>query len=97
MGWLVAGLARLALILVWLFTSLVSRAFDGGVWGWLLPLLGVLFFPITALTYVVVYSLANGVTGWAWLWVGLAVLMDLAAHSAGVRSTRRRSSRFGAA
>ncbi|HEX9037627.1 MAG TPA: hypothetical protein VF808_11620 [Ktedonobacterales bacterium] len=93
MGWLVTGLARLALILVWIFTSLVSHAFGGGVWGWLGPLLGVLFLPITALTYAVVYALAGGVSGWAWLWVALAVLADLAAHSPGVRTIQRRSMR----
>ena len=89
MGWGVAGLARLALIGVWIFTSLVSRAFDGGMWGWLLPLLGVLFLPLTALTYLVVYALANGVAGWAWAWVVLAFLADLAAHGSGVASRRR--------
>ncbi len=94
MGWLVAGLARVALIFVWIFTNLVSRAFDGGVWGWLLPLIGVLFFPITALTYVVVYSLASGVTGWAWLWIALAFLVDLAAHSAGVFTSSRRRAHY---
>jgi hypothetical protein len=90
MGWLVAGLARLALIFVWIFTNLVQRAFDGGVWGWALPLLGVLILPITTLAYVVVNVLAGGVTGWAWLWIALAFLVDLAAHSPGVRATQHR-------
>ena len=94
MGWLIAGLARLALIFVWIFTPYVTRAFDGGLWGWLLPLLGVLFLPITALTYIVVDALANGVTGWAWLWIVLAFLVDLAAHSSGVISSSRRRPRY---
>jgi len=37
--------ARLALIFVWVLTSLVNRAFHG---GWLLPLLGILFLPLRA-------------------------------------------------
>lgn len=97
MSWLVAGLARVALIFVWIFTSLVGSAFDGGVWGWLGPLLGVLFFPITALTYIIVHALAGGVEGWAWLWVVLALLIDLAAHSPGVSSAQRRIARSQAA
>lgn len=97
MGWFIAGIARLALILVWIFTSLVSHAFDGGVGGWLLPLLGVLFLPITALTYVVVYALAGSVTGWEWLWIAMALLADLAAHSPGIRTIQRRTARYGSA
>jgi hypothetical protein len=97
MGWLVAGLARLALIFVWIFTPYVARAFDGGFWGWFLPLLGVLFLPITGLTYVIVYAMAGGVTGWAWAWVVLAFLVDVAAHGPAAYSTRRRAARYGTA
>ena len=95
MGWGVAGLARLALIGVWIFTPYVYRTFDGGLWGWLLPLLGILFLPITALAYIVVYALANGVTGWAWAWIVLAFLADAAANGSGAYSTRRRAARYG--
>lgn len=94
MAWLVAGLARLALIAVWIFTPYVARAFDGGLWGWLLPLLGVLFLPITALAYIIVYALENGVTGWSWLWIVLAFLVDLAAHSSAAYQSQRRATRY---
>ncbi len=87
MGCVVAFLYRLALLLVWLLTPLVGRAFNG---GWILPLLGLLFLPLTTLVYVVVYALGNGVSGWAWLWVVLALFLDLATHGSGVRSTQRR-------
>ena len=93
MSWLVALFARLALLVVWLSTTLVNRAFHG---GWLLPLLGLLFLPITTLTYVLVYSISGSVTGWGWLWVVLAFLLDLAAHSFPSRSAARaRSTRGG--
>jgi hypothetical protein len=79
MSWLLALFSRIALLWVWIGTPLVSRAFHG---GWLLPLLGILLLPITTLVYVLVYALSgNGVTGWGWLWVVLAVLVDLGAHS----------------
>ena len=93
MSWFVALFARLALLIVWLSTPLVHRAFQG---GWVLPLLGILFLPITTLTYVLVYYISGSVTGWAWLWIALACLLDLAANSYPARSaTRARSTRAG--
>ena len=93
MSWLVALFARLALLVVWLTTPLVNRAFHG---GWILPLLGILILPITTLTYVLVYYVYGSVTGWSWLWVALAVLLDLAANSyPGRLATRARSTRAG--
>ena len=60
MSWLFALFARLALLVVWLSTPLVQRAFHG---GWLLPLLGLLFLPITTLTYVLAYYISGSVAG----------------------------------
>jgi hypothetical protein len=87
MGCLIALFARLALLVVWVSTLLVDHAFHG---GWLLPLLGIIFLPITTLVYVLVYSISGGVTGWGWLWVILALLLDLGAHSSGAYSNRHR-------
>lgn len=90
MSWFIALFARLALLAVWLFTLLVDRAFHG---GWLVPLLGILILPITTLAYVLVYSITGSVTGWGWLWVVLALLLDLAAHSFPARQAARARSR----
>jgi hypothetical protein len=87
MGCLIALFARLALLVVWVSTPLVDRAFHG---GWLLPLLGIIFLPITTLVYVLVYYISGGVTGWGWLWVVLALLLDLGAHSSGAYTNRHR-------
>jgi hypothetical protein len=87
MGCLAALFARLALLFVWVSTPLVNRAFHG---GWLLPLLGIIFLPITTLVYVLVYSISSGVTGRGWLWVVLAFLLDLGAHSSGAYANRHR-------
>jgi hypothetical protein len=93
MSWLVALFARVALLVVWLSTPLVNHAFHG---NWILPLLGILLLPITTLTYVLVYYISGSVTGWGWLWVVLAFLLDLAANSAPARNaTRARSRRSG--
>ena len=92
MSWLVALFARVALFVVWRSTPLVNHAFHG---GWILPLLGLLLLPITTLTYVLVYYISGSVTGWAWLWIVLAVLVDLAANSYPARSAARARSTRG--
>jgi hypothetical protein len=88
MGCLLALLARIGLLVVWLQTPLVKNGFHN---GWILPLLGLIFLPITTLSYVVVYALGNGtVSGAAWLWVILGLLFDLGLHGSGVSSNRTR-------
>ena len=60
---LLAGFApRIALVLVWIFTNLVDRAFS----GFLVPLLGLIFLPYATLFYVLSWSPVGGVTGWGW-------------------------------
>ncbi len=88
---IIQGFARLALLLVWVLTPLVNRAFFG---GWLLPLLGLIFLPCTTLVYVLVFLPGSGVTGWGWLWVVLAFLFDLGVYSSPARrAARARSGR----
>ena len=86
--WLLGLLARVALVVIWVTTPLVTRAFHG---GWIVPLLGVLLLPVTTLTYIVVFALAGSVTGLAWLWVAGALLLDLASHA--VQTNKRSSGR----
>ena len=84
--WLLGLLARIAVVVIWVTTPLVTRAFHG---GWIVPLLGVFFLPVTALTYTVVSALAGSVTGLGWLWVAGALLLDLASHAG--QTNKRRS------
>lgn len=91
MGCLLALLARIGVLVVWTQTSLVKTAFHD---GWILPLLGLIFLPITTLSYVVVYAFGNGVNGAAWLWVLLGLLFDLGMHGSGVSSNRTRFVRY---
>jgi CDP-diglyceride synthetase len=89
MGCLFAILAalspRLALVLVWIFTNLVDRAFE----GFLLPLLGLIFLPFTTLLYVLAYKPVVGVTGWGWFFVFIGVLFDLGSYGGGAFGRRR--------
>ena len=87
MSWLVALFARLALLVVWLSTPLVNRAFQG---GWVLPLLGILFLPITTLVYVLVFYISGSVTGWGWLWVILGLVLDISSYSSSAYTNRNR-------
>lgn len=74
---------RLALFAVWIFSDLLSRAFD----SWVLPVLGFLLLPWTTLAYVVMWDVGtNRVSGFEWFVVVLAFLADVGAYESGRRS-----------
>lgn len=65
---------RLALFVMFLFTDLLSRAFD----EWVIPLLGFFLLPWTTLAYAAMWSIGgDGVTGFDWFIVILAFVVDL--------------------
>jgi hypothetical protein len=83
---LLAGFApRVVLVLVWIFSNLVDRAFS----GFLIPLLGLIVFPYATLFYVLAYSPVGGVSGWGWAFVILGFVLDLGHWTGGGRSARR--------
>ena len=75
---------RVALGFVWIFTSLVDRAYDNT----LIPILGFVFLPWTTLVYALAYD-GNGVSGLGWFFVGLALLADISSHAATARQSRQ--------
>lgn len=90
MGCLVALFAlispRLALFALWIFSDLLSRAFE----SWILPLLGFFLLPWTTLAYAVMWGVGgDGVTGFEWFIVILAFLVDLGSYAEGRRGRRR--------
>ena len=76
---------RLAAIFLWLARPAMFSAAFGGSWLW--PLLGVIFLPFTTLMYVILWS-PTGLTGWDWLWLILAVVLDLMHYSSTAYSNR---------
>lgn len=84
---IIAALApRIALLLVWIFTPYVSRAFlNKFIW----PFLGLLFLPFTTLMYSLVWVPGIGVTGVRWVWVVIGVVLDIAWHSGGAYRSRK--------
>jgi len=69
---------RLALFGIFLFSDLLSRAFD----SWFVPLLGFFLLPWTTLAYAVMWSASsNRVSGFEWFIVILAFLIDLGSYA----------------
>ena len=79
-----AAAPRLALIVMWLFTDLLSRTFDSFV----LPLLGFIFLPLTTVIYVFVSPGGLGTFDWILLVIGF--LIDLGSYGSGAYGRRRR-------
>jgi hypothetical protein len=77
---------RLALFIVWIARpKLVDAAFD----TWIVPLLGIIFFPFATLIYVILYTPGVGLTGWEWFWVVVAGVLDLAHWGASFTQRRQ--------
>jgi hypothetical protein len=74
---------RLALFAIFLFSDLLSRAFD----SWFVPFLGFFLLPWTTLAYAVMWSSSHEVAGFEWFIVGLAFVFDLGSYSS--RKRRR--------
>ena len=74
---ILAILGPRALIFVWWLLEPLrwSAAFE----TFIFPFLGFLFLPWTTLMYVVVAPF--GIDGFDWLWLGLAVLADIASYA----------------
>jgi hypothetical protein len=79
---------RVADIVWWIATPNrwvgAAGAFNSAIW----PILGIILLPWTTLMYVLVYP--GGVTGWDWLWIILAVIVDVAAYTGGGYGNRDR-------
>ena len=76
---------RVALMVLWFWPywyTKMNLAFS----GWLLPLLGWIFLPWTTLMYVFVFP----ITGFGWLWLGLALITDLSMYGGGAYGNRDR-------
>ena len=86
MGCLVVLLAlfspRLALFAIWIFSDLLSRAYD----DWFVPFLGFFLLPWTTLAYAAMWGTgSDGVLGFEWFIVILAFVFDLGSYLGGSR------------
>jgi hypothetical protein len=79
MGCLLAIMAafvpRLVFLIIWIARPVyIDAVFD----TFIFPLLGLIFLPFTTLIYVLLDAPPVGIAGFDWLWIVLAVLLDLA-------------------
>jgi len=79
---------RVAFLGTWLFTNRVALAFHH---GFLVPLLGLIFLPWTALMYVFAYAPVGGVSGIGWVFVAIGVVADVSSYTSGAYQRGRRS------
>lgn len=68
---------RLALFCLFLFTDLLSRAFD----SWFVPFLGFFLLPWTTLAYAAMWASSDRVYGFEWFIVILAFVIDLGSYA----------------
>jgi len=76
---------RAVIFLWWLFQPVRwNTTFD----SFILPFLGFLFLPWTTLMYVLVFP--GGIDTFDWIWLGLALAVDIASYASGGVGGRRR-------
>ena len=76
---------RIGVLVWWLIDPLRwEAAFGNFLW----PLLGFLFLPWTTIMYVGIFP--GGVTGFDWIWLGLALLADIGSYGGGAYGNRDR-------
>ena len=80
---------RLAIVCIWIFSNILSRAFD----SWIVPLLGFFLLPWTTLTYAAFWDWGSGrhVTGFEWFFVILAFVIDIGSFAQGSRARAARA------
>ena len=69
---------RFAVIIFWIARpNQMDATFTSFVW----PVLGIIFLPFTTLFYVLLWNpVTGGIQGFDWVWIGLAVVIDLAGY-----------------
>jgi phosphoglycerol transferase MdoB-like AlkP superfamily enzyme len=83
---LVVGFPRLVLVLMWLFSNTLDRAYHNLV----IPLLGFLFLPVTTIVYAWMVSQGMPLAGINLVILIIAVLVDAGSHGSSARSWSRR-------
>lgn len=81
------GFSRMFLIFAWLARPIMFQTVFGG--SWIIPCLGIMILPFTTLMYaILVTNGPGGIYGIDWLWLGLAVVVDVAGATAAGAANR---------
>ena len=80
---------RIAIFALWIFSDVLSRAFN----SWVIPFFGFFLLPWTTLAYAAFYDWGPGhhVAGFEWFFVALAFVVDISSWLGGrlARADRR--------
>jgi hypothetical protein len=83
----VSSFSRIMLLFAWLARPvMMDRAFG----SFIIPCLGFLFLPFTTLMYVFLVQGGGGLQGLDWLWLLLAVVLDVASVAGAGAANRDR-------
>jgi hypothetical protein len=80
---------RIALVVLWIATDLVDRAFS----TWVIPLLGLIFLPFTTLIYAIAWAPGVHLGNGRWVWVAIAFAVELMGYAGTARTNRERMTR----
>jgi hypothetical protein len=83
---LILAFPRIILFCMWFFTHMLDRAYN----GLLIPLLGLLFLPITTIVYAWLVNEGRPLQGVNLIILLVAVLLDAGSHGGGGNYYRRR-------
>ena len=78
---------RITLAAMWIFSTYLQRAFQGGL---LLPLAGFFFLPLTTIVYAWEVNSGMPRDGINLIWLLIAVIIDLGGLGGGARSRSKR-------
>jgi hypothetical protein len=81
---------RIAVFLIWLARP---GLFEAAISSALIAILGIIFLPFTTLMYVVLWTPA-GMSGFDWLWLFLAFLIDIGGLAGSAYGNRDRAGGF---
>jgi hypothetical protein len=89
-GIFAAFFPRIGVLLIWLARPALFNAAIGPLFA----ILGIIFLPFTTLMYVLLWNPATGLAGFDWLWLGLALLIDLGGIGSSAYANRERVSAY---
>ena len=81
----VLAFPRIVLVLMWLLSNTLDRAYH----GLLIPVLGFIFLPITTIVYAWMVTSGLPMQGFNLVILVIAVLLDAGSHGGGMRYYRR--------
>ncbi len=81
---------RFALVCMWLFSDMISRAFGN---NFIIPILGIILLPYTMIFYVIVAQYMGMSNPFAWALVIVGFIIDISAYGGGWWGNRHRLQR----